>query len=124
MQKNYADKQVMMINRQTRGQKDQADRPSLQDDTMSWDGELSAAAEAILHQHAIQGDLTPLQQAICRWTAAARTHTHKPLDHRVLHRLLMAVHDLWDTETLSKEEVGPGWALGLRWAPPEGNEIS
>ncbi|XP_069995655.1 BAI1-associated protein 3 isoform X6 [Penaeus vannamei] len=74
------------------------------DDTMSWDGELSAAAEAILHQHAIQGDLTPLQQAICRWTAAARTHTHKPLDHRVLHRLLMAVHDLWDTETLSKEE--------------------
>ncbi|XP_064115164.1 BAI1-associated protein 3-like [Macrobrachium nipponense] len=74
------------------------------DDTTSWDGELSAAAETILHQHAIQGDLTPLQQAMCRWTAAARTHATKTLDHRVLHRILMSLHDLWDSESLSKEE--------------------
>ncbi|XP_071549430.1 BAI1-associated protein 3-like isoform X3 [Panulirus ornatus] len=74
------------------------------DDTVSWDGELSAAAETILHQHAIQGDLTQLQQAVCRWLAVARTHTSKPLDHRILHKFLLALHDLWDTETLSKEE--------------------
>nr|XP_045586368.1 BAI1-associated protein 3-like [Procambarus clarkii] len=74
------------------------------DDTVSWDGELSTAAENILHQHAIQGDLTQLQQAMCRWMAVSRTHTTRSLDHRILHRLLLALHDLWDTETLSKEE--------------------
>ncbi|XP_069958195.1 BAI1-associated protein 3 isoform X2 [Cherax quadricarinatus] len=74
------------------------------DDTVSWDGELSPAAESILHQHAIQGDLTQLQQAMCRWMAASRTHASRTLDHRILHKLLLALHELWDTETLSKEE--------------------
>ena len=77
----------------------------LQENTVTWDGELSAAAQTILHQHAIQGDLTQLQQAMCRWMAVSRTHTSRPLDPRVLHRYLLALHDLWDTETLSKEEV-------------------
>ncbi|XP_045109688.1 BAI1-associated protein 3-like isoform X3 [Portunus trituberculatus] len=74
------------------------------ENTVTWDGELSTAAQTILHQHAIQGDLTQLQQAMCRWMAVSRTHTSKPVDPRVLHRYLLALHDLWDTETLGKEE--------------------
>ena len=31
---------------------------------MKWSGELSKAGDTILHQHAIQGDITPVQQAV------------------------------------------------------------
>ena len=77
------------------------------DDSLSWDGKLDEAAETILHQHALQGDLTPLQQAVCRWQAYTRTHiSGYALDHRILHRKFLAIHDLWDEDNLSKEEVG------------------
>uniref|UniRef100_A0A915C336 BAI1-associated protein 3 n=1 Tax=Parascaris univalens TaxID=6257 RepID=A0A915C336_PARUN len=35
----------------------------------AYQGELSSAAATILHQHAIQGDLTELHQALCSWLA-------------------------------------------------------
>jgi len=31
---------------------------------VKWSGELSKAGDTILHQHAIQGDITPVQQAV------------------------------------------------------------
>ncbi|XP_047741537.1 BAI1-associated protein 3 [Hyalella azteca] len=75
------------------------------DDSLGWDGSLAPPAETILHQHALQGDLTRLQQAVCRFMAYTRVHRSRPLDHRILLRLLTSLHELWDDEALSKEEA-------------------
>ena len=48
-------------------------------------GELSQTALTILHQHAVQGDITDLQQAIVRWVASSR---QSAVDPKILHRFL------------------------------------
>ncbi|XP_070168038.1 BAI1-associated protein 3 isoform X1 [Polyergus mexicanus] len=63
-------------------------------------GELSQTALTILHQHAVQGDVTELQQALIRWVASSRQHA---VDPRTLHRLLQELDSRWHTETLSRD---------------------
>lgn len=48
--------------------------------TAPWDGDLCGAAQTLLHQHAIQGDLSALQAAIARFAAACRLNADDPLD--------------------------------------------
>ncbi|XP_020709879.1 BAI1-associated protein 3 isoform X2 [Athalia rosae] len=64
-------------------------------------GELPQTALTILHQHAVQGDVTKLQQALTRWIATSRQPS---IDPRTLHRLLQDLDSLWPTDTLSKDE--------------------
>ncbi|XP_076667027.1 BAI1 associated protein 3 isoform X1 [Andrena cerasifolii] len=64
-------------------------------------GELPQTALTILHQHAVQGDVTQLQQALVKWVATARQPTCDP---RILHRLLQELDNLWHTDTLSRDE--------------------
>ena len=45
-----------------------------------WEGELCNAAQTLLHQHAVQGDLSPLQAAIARFAASCKLNSEAPLD--------------------------------------------
>lgn len=46
----------------------------------TWEGDLCGAAQTLLHQHAVQGDLSSLQAAIARFAAACRLNSEAPLD--------------------------------------------
>ncbi|XP_052791167.1 BAI1-associated protein 3-like isoform X2 [Mya arenaria] len=70
-----------------------------------WNGELPQAAQTILHQHAIQGDVTSVQQAVCRWMAYSRKHLEHPLDYQVLLGYLQDLDKLWEPTSLSREEL-------------------
>ncbi|KAI4496541.1 hypothetical protein M0804_000351 [Polistes exclamans] len=67
-------------------------------------GELPLTALTILHQHAVQGDVTELQQTMIKWIASSK---HPGVDMKVLHRLLQEMDSLWHlkkTETSSRDE--------------------
>ncbi|XP_043289714.1 BAI1-associated protein 3 isoform X2 [Venturia canescens] len=63
--------------------------------------ELPQAAMTILHQHAIQGDITKLQQAMIRWVASSKNPAVEP---KTLHRLLQDLNAHWHTDNLTPEE--------------------
>lgn len=42
--------------------------------------ELCGAAQTLLHQHAVQGDLSGLQAALARFAAACRLNSDSPLN--------------------------------------------
>ncbi|XP_026686906.1 BAI1-associated protein 3-like, partial [Diaphorina citri] len=67
-----------------------------------WSGELPYVALSILHQHAIQGDITELQSATIRWLAFSKVPS---LDPKILVKILATLENLWSHETLSREEM-------------------
>ncbi|KAL1129161.1 hypothetical protein AAG570_013692 [Ranatra chinensis] len=67
----------------------------------SWNGELPHVALSILHQHAIQGDLTEVQSAAVKWMAYSRIEAVEPI---ILARQLAALEHAWPHETLTREE--------------------
>ncbi|KAF0299412.1 BAI1-associated protein 3 [Amphibalanus amphitrite] len=69
-----------------------------------WSGELPTPATTILHQHAVQGDLTELQQAVCRWIAYAEQHQETSLDYRLLLKILKQLNDKFTQDALTYEE--------------------
>jgi hypothetical protein len=77
----------------------------LQSPSWEWSGELPHVALTILHQHAIQGDVTELQLAMVRWIAYSKKALELPLDYRILFRLLQELDQQWNSLTLTKEEV-------------------
>lgn len=48
--------------------------------TAVWESELCGAAQTLLHQHAVQSDMSALQAAIARFAAACRLNSDAPLD--------------------------------------------
>lgn len=79
----------------------------LQSPSWEWNGELPHVALTILHQHAIQGDVTDLQLAMVRWIAYSKKALELQLDYRILFRLLQDLDQQWNLLTLTKEEVSP-----------------
>ncbi|XP_048248797.1 BAI1-associated protein 3-like isoform X2 [Haliotis rufescens] len=74
------------------------------DPSFKWTGDLPQAALTILHQHAIQGDVTEVQQAVCRWMAHSRQHAKYPLSYSLLLAHLTNLDKVWKPATLSRDE--------------------
>ncbi|XP_032520325.2 BAI1-associated protein 3 [Danaus plexippus] len=60
-----------------------------------WEGELCSAAQTLLHQHAIQGDLSPLQATIARFAAVCRLNNEVPIDPKYINKLLVELERAW-----------------------------
>ncbi|KAK6033334.1 C2 domain protein [Ostertagia ostertagi] len=68
-----------------------------------WDGVFPDKANTILRQHALQGDLTEVHTAMCRWLAF---HSMIPIDisFSLLAKTLQNIQDKWQPMTLDKAE--------------------
>ncbi|XP_057657644.1 BAI1-associated protein 3 isoform X1 [Diorhabda carinulata] len=73
-------------------------------ETWTWNGDLPGMALTILHQHAVQGDLSELQTSMSRFVAAARVYLKYPLDPRWMLQLLTDIETSWMNYTLTREE--------------------
>ncbi len=75
-----------------------------QGETTAWNGELSRDAETILHQHAIQGDITDIQRKMCRWIAYSKKHLERTLTHKLLLLITEQLEQTWQPTSLSRDE--------------------
>ncbi|XP_056434433.1 BAI1-associated protein 3 [Gadus chalcogrammus] len=62
----------------------------------NWNGLVSPPAWTLLTHHAVQTDLSPLQQAIIRWQCYSSHHRGQRLCYSLLLRLLRAIDADWD----------------------------
>ncbi|RXM32505.1 BAI1-associated protein 3 [Acipenser ruthenus] len=69
----------------------------------SWSGDLSKPAWTVLSHHAVQTDLSPLQQAIIRWQSYSKHHQVQSMDYSFLLELLRSIEDKWDPAALHRE---------------------
>ncbi len=75
-----------------------------QGESTEWSGELSRDAETILHQHAIQGDITDIQRKMCRWIAYSKKHLERTLTHKLLLLTIEQLETAWQPTALSRDE--------------------
>ncbi|KAK1164971.1 BAI1-associated protein 3-like isoform X1 [Acipenser oxyrinchus oxyrinchus] len=68
-----------------------------------WSGDLSKPAWTVLSHHAVQTDLSPLQQAIIRWQSYSKHHQVQSMDYSFLLELLRSIEDKWDPAALHRE---------------------
>ncbi|KJH42395.1 C2 domain protein [Dictyocaulus viviparus] len=68
-----------------------------------WDGVFSNKATTILRQHAVQGDLTEVHSAMCRWLAFY-SMISIDVSFSVLAKTLQNILDKWQPMTLDKAE--------------------
>ncbi|XP_075894597.1 BAI1-associated protein 3 [Nelusetta ayraudi] len=62
----------------------------------NWNGQVCPAAWTILTHHAVQTDLSPLQQAIIRWQCYSSHHRSQRVCYSLLLRLLRTIDADWD----------------------------
>ncbi|XP_029945950.1 BAI1-associated protein 3 [Salarias fasciatus] len=62
----------------------------------NWNGQVSPPAWTVLTHHAVQTDLSPLQQAIIRWQCYSSHHRTQRLCYSLLLRLLRTIDAEWD----------------------------
>ena len=77
----------------------------LQGKDCDWPGLLPTEANLILHQHSIQGDITPLQEALCYWLAFSQKYRERMFDATCLWNILKTLEEKWNAGRLSGEEV-------------------
>jgi BAI1-associated protein 3 len=59
--------------------------------TWSWSGDIQGSALTILHQMAVQADLSELQCAMARFVAAISLNNRTPLDPKFIHRIMLVI---------------------------------
>ncbi|KAM9780190.1 BAI1-associated protein 3 [Neosynchiropus ocellatus] len=62
----------------------------------NWNGQVSPPAWTVLTHHAVQTDLSPLQQAIIRWQCYSNHHRTQRVCYSLLLRLLRTIDAEWD----------------------------
>uniref|UniRef100_A0A665VDL9 BAI1 associated protein 3 n=1 Tax=Echeneis naucrates TaxID=173247 RepID=A0A665VDL9_ECHNA len=72
----------------------------------NWNGQVCPAAWTVLTHHAVQTDLSPLQQAIIRWQCYSSHHRTQRVCYSLLLRLLRTIDAEWDPPTVRGELVG------------------
>ncbi|XP_034046055.1 LOW QUALITY PROTEIN: BAI1-associated protein 3 [Thalassophryne amazonica] len=66
----------------------------------NWNGQVSPPAWTVLTHHAVQTDLSPLQQAIIRWQGYSSHHRTQRVCYSLLLRLLRTIDAEWDPPTV------------------------
>ncbi|KAM9393018.1 BAI1-associated protein 3 [Pholidichthys leucotaenia] len=62
----------------------------------NWNGQVSPPAWTVLTHHAVQTDMSPLQQAIIRWQCYSGHHRTQRVCYSLLLRLLRTIDAEWD----------------------------
>ncbi|KTF87351.1 hypothetical protein cypCar_00014022 [Cyprinus carpio] len=75
----------------------------IQKEPFNWNGQVCAAAWTVLSHHAVQADLSPLQQAIIRWQCYSSHHRSQRMSYALLLRLLKTVEAEWEDTAVHGE---------------------
>lgn len=75
---------------------------STHEPSWTWSGDLPGPALTILHQMAIQNDLSELQCAIARFIAVVQLNRNSPMDPKFIHRTLQDLDRLWNLNQPNK----------------------
>ncbi|GAA56792.1 BAI1-associated protein 3 [Clonorchis sinensis] len=68
-----------------------------------WNGELSAAAQWLISQHAFQNGLSELQLAICSWICYSKVYRKMPIDCSIVLARLQELTAMWSDKELEQE---------------------
>lgn len=68
----------------------------------TWCGELPGPALTILHQMAVQNDLSDLHCSLAKFVAAVQLNRSTPMDPKFLHRLLVELDRVWNAPNQPK----------------------
>nr|XP_032826032.1 BAI1-associated protein 3 isoform X1 [Petromyzon marinus]XP_032826033.1 BAI1-associated protein 3 isoform X1 [Petromyzon marinus]XP_032826034.1 BAI1-associated protein 3 isoform X1 [Petromyzon marinus]XP_032826035.1 BAI1-associated protein 3 isoform X1 [Petromyzon marinus]XP_032826036.1 BAI1-associated protein 3 isoform X1 [Petromyzon marinus] len=77
---------------------------NMQGGLSTWDGELSKCAKTVLHQHAVQTDIPPAQQAILHWQAYSKYHQANAISYTCLHNALQQVEQSFQDASVAHEQ--------------------
>ncbi|KAJ7992461.1 hypothetical protein DPEC_G00278790 [Dallia pectoralis] len=72
----------------------------IQKESYNWNGQVSPPAWTVLSHHAVQIDLSPLQQAIIRWQCYSSHHRSQRVCYTLLLRLLRTIDAEWDPQAV------------------------
>ncbi|XP_036408738.1 BAI1-associated protein 3, partial [Megalops cyprinoides] len=75
----------------------------IQTEPYNWDGRVCQAAWTVLSHHAVQTDLSPLQQAIIRWRCYSSHHRSQRMCYSFLLGLVKTIEEEWDSDAIRGE---------------------